>query len=82
MLNPLFLNNAQALADKGCAQALTGPVDRNDASTVKKHLSAMEDGNMLSAYKALSAELIKIAQAKYPNRDYSKMEELLDKEDF
>lgn len=37
---------------------------------------------MTSAYKALSAELIKIAQAKYPNRDYSKMEELLDKEDF
>lgn len=82
VLNPLFLNNAQALADKGCAQALTGPVDRNDASTVKKHLSAMEDGNMLSAYKALSAELIKIAQAKYPNRDYSKMKALLDKEDF
>lgn len=82
VLNPLFLNNAKSLTDKGCEKALTGPVDRNDISTVIKHLSVMDNNKMSAVYKTLSAELIKIAQAKYPNRDYSKMKALLDKEDF
>lgn len=82
VLNPLFLNNAKSLTDKGCEKALTGPVDRNDISTVIKHLSVMDNNKMSAVYKTLSAELIKIAGAKYPNRDYSKMEELLGKEDF
>lgn len=78
VLNPLFLNNAKSLTDKGCENALTGPVDRNDVSTIMKHLSAVDDENMLSVYKSLSKELIKIAEKKYIERDYNKLKTLLD----
>ena len=80
-LNPLFLNNAESLAARGCADALTGPVDRNDAGTVKKHLDALSGSrDTLDAYKALSRELIKITEKKYPERDYTVLKNLTDKE--
>lgn len=81
VLNPLFLNNAKSICFKGCESSLTGPVDRNDISTVKKHIMALDD-NMLCAYKSLSTDLVTIAEKKYPNRDYTKLKELLDKGDF
>lgn len=82
VLNPLFLNNAKSICSKGCAYALTGPVDRNDVSTVMKHLAVLEHKNVLDVYKALSSELIKIAEKKYIERDYSTLKTLLGKEDF
>ena len=77
-LNPLFLNNAVSLTEKGCAAALTGPVDRNDILTVEKHLAALDGSERIKdAYKALSSELILIAKEKYPFADYEKLEMLL-----
>lgn len=80
VINPLFLNNAESLCDKGCEYALTGPVDRNDASTVENHLSVLGNHSVLPLYKLLSGELLKIVQQKYPNRNYDKLENLLNKE--
>ncbi len=75
---PLFLGNARSLTEKGCAAALTGPVDRNDYETVCKHLSVLEDGGRIeAAYRALSSELVFIAKDKYPSADYTKLEKLL-----
>jgi predicted short-subunit dehydrogenase-like oxidoreductase (DUF2520 family) len=79
-LSPLYLYNAVNLSKKGCCQALTGPIDRNDLSTVQKHINVLESfGNeeYLSTYNALSRELIKIAKQKYPDMNYSEMENLL-----
>lgn len=83
VLNPLFLNNAESLCGNGCMDALTGPVDRNDLSTVKKHLSALKDadsGEIIGIYKSLSKELLKIAKQKYPDRNYEALENVLNKE--
>jgi len=76
-LNPLFLNNAKSIVSNGCINALTGPIERNDLSTVEKHLSVLDDAAVLQIYKLLSDELTDIAKDKYPSRDYSKLENLL-----
>ncbi|MDE6125221.1 MAG: DUF2520 domain-containing protein [Eubacterium sp.] len=79
-LSPLYLYNAVNLSEKGCCQALTGPIDRNDLSTVQKHINVLESfGNeeYLNTYNTLSRELIKIAKQKYPDVNYSEMEKLL-----
>lgn len=39
---PLFTGNADTLAEKGVAAALTGPVERNDLSTITKHIEAIK----------------------------------------
>jgi len=78
VLNPLFLNNAVNICKSGCSSALTGPVDRKDISTVEKHLSVMDD-NIGMLYRLLSAELVRIAKYKYPERDYDDMENLLNR---
>lgn len=79
VLNPLFLNNAESVCKNGCMNALTGPVDRNDMDTVKKHLSVL-GGNTEDTYKLLSNELINIAKQKYPDRDYENLKNLLNTE--
>ena len=57
-LKPLFENNANNLIKKGCADALTGPVDRCDTETVRKHLEALsENPDELYIYRLLSKEL-------------------------
>lgn len=83
VLNPLFLNNAESLCEKGCINALTGPVDRNDINTVNKHLSVLNESNdklFLNVYKLLSKELLKIAKEKYEERNYEELENILNKE--
>lgn len=79
-LKPLFLNNAENLCQKGIVNALTGPIDRNDVDTVKKHLSALDDENAWMVYQSLSKELINIAKEKYPDRNYNQLEITLEKE--
>ena len=68
----------------GCEDALTGPVDRNDVGTVRKHLTAMSEmcgkNAIIDVYKLLSRELIEIAEAKYPERDYSELSQAIGKE--
>lgn len=78
VLNPLFINNAENICKSGCISALTGPVDRNDVSTVEKHLSVINNDTE-KLYCLLSAELIKIAGEKYPDRDYSYLENLFNR---
>lgn len=76
VLNPLFLNNADNVCKNGCLNALTGPVDRNDLQTVEEHLSVLSGNNKL-IYKLLSQQLVETAKQKYPDRDYSDLENLL-----
>ena len=77
---PMFLNNAESLAKYGAQKALTGPVERADIETVKKHLSVLS-GIEADAYKSVSLMITDIAQRKNPTRDYHTLKELLEEED-
>ena len=86
-LAPLIAGNAAKVAEKGVAEALTGPVERGDEKTVAKHLRALaefaeedETGrDIFAAYRTLSAQLIRIAERKHPDRNYQKLEKELGK---
>ena len=78
-LKPLFKNNSESLINKGCMDALTGPVERCDTETVKKHINVLS-GDELDVYKLLSKELVGISEAKHgsdENYDFSEMKKLL-----
>ena len=75
-LAPIIRGNVENILRQGSVQALTGPIERNDVSTVKKHLSVLT-GQYQEIYKAVSGNVVNIAKAKYPDRDYSEMEEVL-----
>lgn len=76
-LIPLFINNCRNVADVGAEEALTGPIERNDVKTVTDHINKLPQ-DKLTVYKELSKELVKIAQLKYPDRDYGEMISLID----
>lgn len=72
----LVLGAARGIAEHGCADALTGPLERNDLRTVAGHLDALE-GNARAAYAALSNTLLPLAARKHPARDWEPMRALL-----
>ena len=74
---PLFLGNAENAAAKGSADSLTGPVERCDIETVKKHMAVLS-GDELQAYTAVSRCLVPVAQKKHPDRDYEDLIQILD----
>lgn len=75
-MTPLILSNVNNICNKGTLGALTGPVERNDTETVKKHLDVLSDKDK-ALYKDLTKILANIAEEKHRDRDYTKMEELL-----
>ncbi|WP_165056626.1 MULTISPECIES: Rossmann-like and DUF2520 domain-containing protein [unclassified Adlercreutzia] len=72
-LEPLVRGNVDAFCSRGAVGALTGPVERNDATTVEGHLRALDAHDPATArlYRVLTAALVGIAQAKHPDRDYA-----------
>lgn len=80
-LRALFVGNCESIAERGPIDALTGPIERNDAETVVGHLMAFrEDPTLLKerdAYTALSRVVVEVAAAKHPERDYSHIAEIL-----
>lgn len=75
-LSPIIIGNIGHIVDDGTVAALTGPVERNDVETIKKHISTLE-GNDKEIYTAVSRQLISIAKNKNKDRDYSEMEDIL-----
>lgn len=74
-LKPLFKNNADKLYLSNCKAALTGPVERCDVSTIKKHIECL-GGDEKNVYKILSYELVKIADER-KDKDYSELKNIL-----
>ncbi len=71
----LAKGNLDAVGEKGLADALTGPVERGDTATVKKHLEALSvTPEIYDVYRALTKKLLPIAKEKNPERDYGAME--------
>lgn len=76
-LSPLVLCNVKNILDRDPVSALTGPVERNDIETVRKHLECIKDLNDKEIYISASKKLISLAQKKHPENDYSDMKDLL-----
>ncbi|MCR5609378.1 MAG: DUF2520 domain-containing protein [Lachnospiraceae bacterium] len=77
-LMPLITGNINNLEKQGLYGALTGPVERNDIITIKKHLDAITEEDAI-IYKNVSKKLVDIAKVKNKDRDYTDMLELLSK---
>lgn len=75
-LAPLMRSNLEHLLKNGAEASLTGPIERGDEATVKKHLQALS-GEEAELYRCLSAVLLEIAKRKHPQADYRRLEELL-----
>ncbi len=75
-LVPLMVGNAKNIAACGVTDALTGPVERNDLSTVKAHLAHLSEEEAV-VYKSLSLQVLLIAQKKHTERNYDPLKEVL-----
>lgn len=73
----LVSGNVKSVLEIGCVNALTGPVERNDLQTVKKHVESLQ-GEDRQIYILLAKRLVKLAKAKNEDRYYLKLTELLD----
>ena len=67
-------NNVNNAFRFGLGDALTGPAERNDVDTIKKHIEVMKDDSVL--YRELGKAVLDIAMQKHPDRDYRKLGEL------
>lgn len=66
VLEPLMRNNLNNALENGVVQALTGPIERGDVSTVKKHFEVL-NGEYEEIYKSLGNQVLKIAKNKNSN---------------
>ena len=94
LLKPLVENNVKSIFEavseehagrtgkkaeyRGCAQALTGPIERNDTETVRKHLEHMDRPRRELAYRAVGAVVTELAEKKHPERSYETMKQILE----
>lgn len=77
-LSPLMKGNLDAVLSKGPAAALTGPIERGDIGTVKKHLDALaDDPGIREVYRILSLRAADVAKAAHPDRDDTELRKLL-----
>jgi predicted short-subunit dehydrogenase-like oxidoreductase (DUF2520 family) len=67
-LIPLMTSVVQSLAQVGLPQALTGPVERGDVSSVERHLEALRTRapHVTELYNLLGREVLRIALTKSP----------------
>lgn len=80
-ITPLMRSNLEHMIQVGPTAALTGPVERGDATTVEKHLACFASSKERELYRAVSQKLVQIARRRHPERDYQSLEELLKKGD-
>lgn len=73
----LFLDNARSICERGLPDALTGPVERGDADTIRRHLDCLTEPSE-TLYRLLSMELVRLAGRKNPHKDYSNIEKVLE----
>ena len=76
-LRPLAESNLNGIFAADPSTALTGPVERNDVETVRRHLDCLTDPSDRNIYAAASLRLAEMAQRRHPERDYSQLTELL-----
>lgn len=75
-LFPLIRCNIDNISGRGLPGALTGPAERNDINTVRKHLDVLDEEER-TIYILLTEKLVELAGEKHPERDYSELLTLL-----
>lgn len=75
-LYPLILFNINNIKNKGIINSLTGPIERADVETIKKHCELLRDDKEL--YKLLSKNILEIAKIKNKEKDYKQFEKILE----
>lgn len=78
-IRPLTTGNMDSAFLSGLSQALTGPVERGDVETIRKHLNILqqEPEDLEKIYRLLSRRALSLAKIKNRNRDYNEIEESL-----
>lgn len=86
-LAPLVKGNVDNFCKLGAVDALTGPVDRGDKSTVEAHIKSFQVDNQdvnqalyaeaLKLYIELTRALLPIAQAAHPEKSYGDWNDVL-----
>lgn len=76
VFTPLVKNNVISALDSSVEKALTGPIERGDENTILKHLNCLE-GYSKEVYELLGKNVLNIARRKNPERDYAKLERIL-----
>jgi predicted short-subunit dehydrogenase-like oxidoreductase (DUF2520 family) len=76
-LAPLLRSNMAHLLESDPITALTGPVERGDTETLKKHLTQLYNPQTRAIYCLLSQKLAEMAQRKHPDLEISSMTEVL-----
>ncbi len=79
LLNPLMTGNLENAFKNGAEYALTGPIERGDIATVKKHLSAVND-EQAQLYKQLAKEVVRLAQRKNNDEQLAEKYRYIEKE--
>ncbi len=77
----LVTKNIENVIANDCSAALTGPIERGDAQTIKKHLDCLSRDDA-KLYKMLAERLVRIAKNKNANKDYSDIENLLNEDEL
>lgn len=80
-LYPLCHLNIENIKSKDLEEALTGPVERGDISTLEAHLKVIPKEDVY-LYKYLSNILLSIAKKKNGEKDYSNLDKILGGEQF
>ncbi|WP_428236955.1 Rossmann-like and DUF2520 domain-containing protein [Gracilimonas sp.] len=74
-ITPLMENTLRNVKELGVTEALTGPIARGDLKTVKQHVEKLKNApELLSLYKTLGTEAVKIAVRK--NGETDSLEEI------
>lgn len=76
LIKPLVSDNVNSFLTKTPQEALTGPIERNDIDTIKKHLAVLSEQER-KLYVNLGEILMELAKSKHPERNYREMSELL-----
>lgn len=74
---PMIMSNVKRILAAGPMEAISGPVERNETETVRKHIECMDNDIDMNMYKAVSRKLAEISGQKHPETDYSEMKKLL-----
>lgn len=79
LVKPLVEGNIQNLLSTSSKEALTGPVERGDFETIKKHISCLTEKEK-AVYVNLGEVLTDIAKKKNPDRDYQAIKSIFETE--
>ncbi len=76
-LAPILMGNMSHIAEKGPTMSLTGPAERNDIETIRKHIDCLDGSDEQNIYRLLTGRLIHMAEKRHPDRDYAEMSQLI-----